>query len=341
MTFLDLPPEVRLKIYRYLLLTRPNKLIDPMYRMAYHDLEPAILQTCSLIKREASAVLYGENSFVQIIHDNPLFLRELRKYEVSLLCQRYPQKIHRMCSLEVTITTHPDTWSEKYHIMIASEDLELMWTLLWTWLGRGHMDVSLDFSGYVNAMTLTQNRQDELLLPFKSLFRVSSITVKRAINQNLAAEVEGAPLKFISMPAVELLELMRLLRREGEQHQKAGKYRRSIMCLMQALDIEFNHENIRALRRPDSRGPWPGQSLWAAVAIEYFRNTTALSIMFKEVRNWHSAYKETCYALNMGSKLKKSWGDCPISDEEIENLKRQKAELRVKLALDLPSSDIT
>ena len=335
---MDLPPEVRLKIYRYILLTRLNKGIEPIFNIAQHDLQPAILRTCSLIKQEASAVLYDENSFIHIVHDDALFLRQLRKNEVSLLCQRYPHRIDQMCSLAVTVITQPGTSSKEYHIMIASEDLGLMCTMLSTWLGRMHIDVSLDFSEHTNAIKLTQARQDKLLLPFKTLFRPSTITVRGAINQHLAAEVEGAPLKFISMSAVELLELMRSLRREGEQLHKAGNYRRSIMCLIQALDMNINHENIRGLRKPDSRGPWPGQSLWAAAAIEYFHDTSALSIMFKEIQRWRYAHSETCYALKMVSRLKSSWEDCPIPEEEIEYLKRQKAEMQVKLALGLPSN---
>lgn len=308
--------------------------MEPIFSMAQHDLQPAILRTRSLINKEASPVLYGENSFVQIVHDDPLFLKQLRKNKVSLLCQRYPQRIDQLCCLEITILTQPDTSSKKYHMMIASEDLGLMCTLLWTWLGRQHVDVSLDFSKYNSAMKLTQDRQDELLLPFKSLFRPSSITVKGAINQHLATEVEVAALKFISMSAVEVLELMRSLRSEGVQLQKAGEHRRGLMCLIQAVDININHKNIRGLREPDSGGSWPGQSLWTAAAIEYFHITSALAIMFKEAESWQYAHNETCYALKRGSRLKKAWGDCPISDEEIECLKRQKAELRGKLSLD-------
>ena len=199
----------------------------------------------------------------------------------------------------------------------------------------------LDFSKSVNAIRLSSNRQDELLLPFKTLFRASSITVKGAININLAAEVEDAPRKFTSMSAVELLELMQLLRREAQEYNKAGKYRRSIMCLAQALDISLNHKTIHGLRKPQSHGPWPGQSLWAALAIEYFRNTTGLSIMLKKGECWHPAYNETLYALRVGFDLKRIWWDCPIHDEDMKNLERQKAELRVKLALNLPSADNT
>ena len=65
--FLRLPPEVRLQIYRLLLLSHQS------VRMVRHSknrstscpngLFPAILSTCRLIHREATDVLYGENRF--------------------------------------------------------------------------------------------------------------------------------------------------------------------------------------------------------------------------------------------------------------------------------------
>ena len=225
--------------------------------------------------------------------------------------------------------------------MIASEDLELVCTVLWILFQRGHLDVYLDFSESVNAMTLSPNKQDELLLPFKTLFTASSIIVKGAINQNLAAEVQDAPLKFISMSAVELLELMRSLRREGEQYQKAGNFRRGISCLEKGLDVKSDHETIRGLCKPESGGPWPSHSIWAALAIEYFRTTSALSIMHINCGSWGSAYKENYFALKAGSDLQKSWLDCPIGKEEMESLEHQRDELRVKLAADPLYLDVT
>lgn len=212
-SFLDLPPEVRLGVYRYLFLTGSNKIITPLDNSAYHDLQPAILQTCKLIEEEAKTVLYRQNTFIHIIHDIPLFEMEASKYQFSLLGKHHPQLFPQMCSLEVSIITQSDTTSEKHHIMIPSEDLELMCTLLCSELverlseEQKHMDVYLDFSESVNAMTLSTTRQDELLLPFKKLFRASSITIKGASNRDLATEVQDAPLKFSSMSAVEFMDL--------------------------------------------------------------------------------------------------------------------------------------
>ena len=210
-SFLDLPPEVRLEVYRYLFLTRSNKTVSPLDNSAHHNLQPAILRTCKLIEEEARAILYRENTFIHIIHDLPLFEMESSKHQLSLMGKHHPQQFPRMCGLEVSIITQPDSTSEKQRIMIPSEDLELICTLFCIKLvaGQGeeqkHMDVSLDFSESVNTMTLSTNRQDELLLPFKKLYRASSITVRGAINQDLATEVQDAPLKFSSMSAWELI----------------------------------------------------------------------------------------------------------------------------------------
>ena len=209
-SFLDLPPEVRLKVYRHLFLTRLNKIISPLDNSAYHDLQPAILRTRKLIEEEARTVLYRENTFIHIIHDLPMLEKKHTEHQLSLLGKHHPQRFPQMCSLEISIITKPDTTSEKHHIMIPSEDLKLMCTLLFQELWgkereeHKHMDVYLDFSESVNAMTLSTNRQDELLLPFKRLFKASSITVKGAINRDLATEVQNAPLKLSSMSVWEL-----------------------------------------------------------------------------------------------------------------------------------------
>jgi hypothetical protein len=60
--FLDLPPELRLMVYRKLLLfMTPHEQI-PSGRAG--RVYPQILQTCKLIQEEANGILYDENTFV-------------------------------------------------------------------------------------------------------------------------------------------------------------------------------------------------------------------------------------------------------------------------------------
>lgn len=53
--FMELPPELRLPVYRELLVTRGYIFQRP---------QTAILQTCKLVKKEAEDVLYGENEVI-------------------------------------------------------------------------------------------------------------------------------------------------------------------------------------------------------------------------------------------------------------------------------------
>ena len=58
---LSLPPELRVIIYRHLLVER--RPLSTYWRAACYEPFPAILETCTLIRREAFQVLYGENVF--------------------------------------------------------------------------------------------------------------------------------------------------------------------------------------------------------------------------------------------------------------------------------------
>ena len=62
-TFLSLPAEVRLPIYEYLLVDKPQ--VIPHCRPATErPLTPSILRTCKQINREASQALYSKNTFL-------------------------------------------------------------------------------------------------------------------------------------------------------------------------------------------------------------------------------------------------------------------------------------
>lgn len=73
---LDLPPELRLMIYRHLLV-RENTLpvaVDTMNILEPHLLEVSILRTCRLVYREAFDIMYKENRFVESIVFGPFGL---------------------------------------------------------------------------------------------------------------------------------------------------------------------------------------------------------------------------------------------------------------------------
>ena len=57
--FLDLPPELRLEVYQYILIARNRDALE----FPRQVIETALLLTCKLIYKEAAPVLYGENEF--------------------------------------------------------------------------------------------------------------------------------------------------------------------------------------------------------------------------------------------------------------------------------------
>lgn len=96
---LDLPPEIRLMIYRHLLVR--SDALPQFWWYRPHDPRPAgnILKTCRLIYKEASHVLYTENTFHDCFwcpypDDRPLGSPRIREilqnlhFKLQLLRQR-------------------------------------------------------------------------------------------------------------------------------------------------------------------------------------------------------------------------------------------------------------
>ena len=94
--FEDLPAEMRLRVYRELLVSPAE--IDPVYGRDAKRLHPAILRVSNKIREEADAVLYGENIFASTIwrhRISKLWHRELsRKALMPRSSSRKIRQIH-------------------------------------------------------------------------------------------------------------------------------------------------------------------------------------------------------------------------------------------------------
>ena len=93
-SFLTLPPELRLQIYRYLLCHSSEIELQkwqlPLCQTVYYrhrlyrateplSLESAILGTCRTVYAEAMPVLYGENTFIFLCWTSRFNIDEYRK----------------------------------------------------------------------------------------------------------------------------------------------------------------------------------------------------------------------------------------------------------------------
>ncbi|KAM0257422.1 hypothetical protein ACHAQJ_004368 [Trichoderma viride] len=78
-TFMGIPREIRLKIYRYLLLTKKAIAVHGGWKQVYRNnnlsLSTGILGACKIVHEEACVILYGENVFLYRLRD-PIFSQE-------------------------------------------------------------------------------------------------------------------------------------------------------------------------------------------------------------------------------------------------------------------------
>ncbi|KAL7903549.1 hypothetical protein HDV64DRAFT_266370 [Trichoderma sp. TUCIM 5745] len=72
-TFMGIPREIRMKIYRHLLLNEKEITVHEGWKRVHRNnklsLPMSILRTCKVVHDEACVVLYGENIFVYLLRD--------------------------------------------------------------------------------------------------------------------------------------------------------------------------------------------------------------------------------------------------------------------------------
>ncbi len=107
-TFLSLPAEVRLPIYEYLLVDKPQ--VIPHCRPATErPLTPWILRTCKQINREASQALYSKNTFLISEPDRDLtWFNNIGRINIKLL-------------KNIRLFIHPDYYTPKNLFNTGSE----------------------------------------------------------------------------------------------------------------------------------------------------------------------------------------------------------------------------
>ena len=94
--FEDLPGEIRVKIYRFLLID--DEYVEEIETLGETELDPSILRTNKKIHNEAAAILYGENHFVWYLRgDQPRKLWHYDQLMETYISRRYSRlmtKVH-------------------------------------------------------------------------------------------------------------------------------------------------------------------------------------------------------------------------------------------------------
>lgn len=140
---LDLPIEIRLEIYEVLLVSRFDRrdnpswsvgntnqkliLLDFIQARQYRTMEPAVLQTCKQIYREAVPILYSRNVFR--FNSTNLILR--------LMAQIGPTNTKLIRSLDIYVPPNADkdSWLNLLHIL--PEATTGLKSVVVSWWGEG------------------------------------------------------------------------------------------------------------------------------------------------------------------------------------------------------------
>lgn len=219
---LALPIEVRLGIFRQLLLTKHNKRAAPYQLAIPHTLQPAVLCVCRRFQREAGDVLYRENVFVHILTNYSLLSEDLRCTGLaSITCGRAAKRFAHY-SLSATIEFYGQTpliGSLTNHFMIPAEDLDQFCALSWVLRVRRNHRVSLHLRvlAPIGGLQRSIVMQESLLRPFQQLWHIHCAAVDGHVDVGVVQRLKKALTEKIPSSAEAGLELVLSLETEGDR----------------------------------------------------------------------------------------------------------------------------
>lgn len=214
----DLPAEVRMEVFRRLLLTRHTKRAAPYKSRIPHALQPAILRVCYQFRQEAGDVLYRENVLIHVITNYPKLAYDLEIAGLASIVKGQRAKYFAHYSLQVHLFFHGITHGD-HHFMIAVEDLPLFCTLFWLLKIRRDHQLSLRLTVLSPFQDLppTIAKQESLLLPFQQLWHIARAAIGGFVDHSVSARLKAALTEKVPRPHEKILELVLSLKESGDQ----------------------------------------------------------------------------------------------------------------------------
>lgn len=223
----DLPTEVRLEIFRQLLLTKHSKRAAP-YQFAFpHTLQPAVLCVCRQFHQEAGHVLYRENVFVHIMTNYRFLGDDLHFAGLASIARG--RAAHRFAhySLRAVFAFHalPQDVGP-YHFMIPAEDLELFCMLFWLLRVRRLHQITLHLTVLPPIGDLQRSiaKQESLLRPFQQLWHIARAAVDGDVDPRVVQRLKKALTEIIPPSPEARLRFVMSLEAEGNQCLQQSDY---------------------------------------------------------------------------------------------------------------------
>lgn len=224
---LDLPTEVRLEIFRQLLLTKHTKRAAP-YQFAFpHTLQPAVLCVCRQFHQEAAHVLYRENVFVHIMTNYRFLDDDLHFAGLASIARGGAAHRFAHYSLRAVFAFHalPQDMGP-YHLMIPAEDLELFCMLFWLLRVRRLHQITLHLTVLPPIGDLQRSiaKQESLLRPFQQLWHIARAAVDGDVDPRVVQRLKKALTEIIPSSPEARLRFVMSLEAEGNQCLRQSDY---------------------------------------------------------------------------------------------------------------------
>ena len=288
----DLPTEVRMEIFRLLLLTKHTRRAAPYQPATCHALQPAILRVCYQFRQEAGDVLYRENIFVHVTTNYALLEYDLRTAGLCALVRGRLACQFPFYSLRASLKYDlPAPALSTHDFMIPGEDLEVCCSLLWL-LKIGHYhQITLRLTVLSPFPDLVPNiaKQESLILPFRNSWHVARAAVDGVVDLAVASQLKKALTGKLPRVPEAVLVFALSLEEQGDQFLQQRNYYESAVTY---------HKAFAACQQLHHR---PGYNLFSGISRPFSKDPSNIScrlmlnivLSFLRLEAWQDVVEST------------------------------------------------
>ncbi|KAI9879610.1 MAG: hypothetical protein M1830_007970 [Pleopsidium flavum] len=304
--FLNLPAEIRNQIYQLALSTRRGTREYGFQPAIRFGLQINLLSTCHQFHQEASDILYRENTFIHVLTRYRGFVDELITNGIPLVARDAAARFFPSRSLRIILSFSGIPPYSEIHLIIAKEDLPAFCMVLWQvdlrwWTPQYALSLELQVLPQSGDQCLSEESQQLLLDPFKTLTAVSQVSISGPVAPALAQEVETAMVTTVPEYTEEMLQRAMTVEREGRKALRSRQYFLSaakcsnLLALCSAI---ARSDDVRAECRS---APNVDKPYWSANTNLLLLANANLGRLYSMMGRWEKTYDRTNTAIEIGT----------------------------------------
>ena len=317
---MGLPIELRLMIYRHLLVVPSGRPIPTGALTSRRYLHLNILETCHQVRAEAFCILKYENVFMHVMHNSEIFEDMLNFHGIFSVAKPSHARGFPRRSLKIMIIFQlSELWPIR-HMVIGSDDPPKMCGVLWIFSATvariGTILIQPDPRNI--ARMIPRKSPEDLVVPLRRLWQAARFWLIRGGRFNRIRGPGSPPALMTSVPSQDLLANVKAFRIDADMLREAKDYWNSAVCYSKLayMVFELNKRPAFKYSNPFYGGTGGSSSLWCRLAAEGFRFSSGFSRTLAELGERDRAISIAAKAYQVIA-MKKDCPGIPISSEEI------------------------